>query len=54
MKRDPLQTILRVRQSTLEEAQKAVASAYQVERDASIRAEAKGILHTWLAAWNSN
>ena len=40
MKRDPLQTILRVRQSTLEEAQKAVASAYQVERDASIRAEA--------------
>ena len=40
MKRDPLHTILRVRQSTLEEAQKAVANAYRVERDASVRAEA--------------
>lgn len=40
MKRDPLHTILRVRQSTLEEAQKAVASAYRVERDASIHTEA--------------
>ena len=40
MKRDPLHTILRVRQSTLEEAQKAVANAYRVERDASARTEA--------------
>ncbi len=40
MKRDPLHTILRVRQSTLEEAQKAVAQAYRVERDAAVRTEA--------------
>ena len=40
MKRDPLSTMLRVRQSTLDEAQKAVAEAYSVERDAFDRAEA--------------
>ncbi len=40
MKRDPLGTMLRVRQSTLDEAQKAVADAYRMERDASDRAEA--------------
>ena len=40
MKRDPLGTMLRVRQSALDEAQKAVADAYQRERDASDRADA--------------
>ncbi len=40
MKRDPLGTMLRIRQSTLDEAQKAVAEAYRVERDAFNRAEA--------------
>ncbi len=40
MKRDPLGTMLRVRQSTLDEAQKAVAEAYRAERDAFDRAEA--------------
>ena len=40
MKRDPLGTMLRVRQSVLDEAQKAVADAYRMERDASDRVEA--------------
>ena len=40
MTRDPLRTMLRVRQSTLDEAQKAVAEAYRMERDASDRAQA--------------
>ncbi len=40
MKRDPLRTMLRVRQSTLDEARKAVADAYRLERDASDRTEA--------------
>ncbi len=40
MRRDPLRTMLRVRQATLDEAQKAVAEAYRMERDASDRAEA--------------
>jgi flagellar export protein FliJ len=40
MKRDPLRTMLRVRQSTLDEAQKAVADAYRAEQDAANRAEA--------------
>ena len=40
MRRDPLGAMLRVRQSTLDEAQKALADAYRVERDASDRAEA--------------
>ena len=40
MKRDPLGTMLRVRQSVLDEAQKAVADAYRLERDASDRADA--------------
>ena len=40
MKRDPLGTMLRVRQSALDEAQKAVADAYRLERDAFDRAEA--------------
>lgn len=39
MKRDPLQTMLRVRQSALDEAQKAVADAYRLEQDALLRAE---------------
>ena len=40
MKRDPLGTMLRVRQSALDEAQKAIADAYRREREASDRAEA--------------
>ena len=40
MRRDPLRTMLQLRQHTLEEAQKAVAEAYRTEREASDRAEA--------------
>ena len=40
MKRDPLGTMLRVRQSVLDEAQRAIAEAYRMERDATDRAEA--------------
>ncbi len=40
MKRDPLRTMLRIRQATLDEAQKAVAGAYQREREAGARARA--------------
>ena len=40
MKRDPLRTMLRIRKATLDEAQKAVAEAYQKERDAGARAQA--------------
>lgn len=39
MKRDLLGTMLRVRQTTLDEAQKAVGEAYQGEQDALLRAE---------------
>jgi flagellar export protein FliJ len=42
MKRDPLGTLLRVRQSTLDDARKAVAEAYRVERQASDRTEQAG------------
>lgn len=40
MSRDPLRTILRVRQSALDEAQKAVGEAYRLEQEASLGAEA--------------
>lgn len=40
MKRDPLVAILRVRQSTLDEAQKLIADAYDVEQAASLHAQA--------------
>lgn len=37
MKRDPLRTMLRIRQSTLDEAQSALAAAYVVEQEAAAR-----------------
>ncbi len=37
---DPLRTMLRIRKATLDEAQKAVAEAYQKEQEASGRAQA--------------
>lgn len=40
MKRDPLSAILRVRQSTLDEAQKVIAEAYNAELMASKQADA--------------
>lgn len=40
MKRDALATILRVRQSTLDEAQKVIADAYDAEQAASLHAQA--------------
>ena len=40
MKRDPLQTMLRIRKATLDEAQKAVGGAYQREQEAGTRAHA--------------
>lgn len=40
MKRDALVAILRVRQSTLDEAQKVIADAYDAEQAASLRAQA--------------
>ncbi len=40
MKRDPLRTMLRIRNATLDEARKAVADAYARERDACARADA--------------
>ncbi len=40
MSRDPLRTMLRVRQSALDEAQKAVADAYRLEQETSLGAEA--------------
>ena len=39
MTRDPLRTMLRLRQAALDEAQKAVGEAYRLEQDASLRAE---------------
>lgn len=39
MKRDPLRTMLRIRQSALDEAQTAVAAAYAAERGALSRVE---------------
>ena len=43
MKRDPLRTMLRIRRTTLDEAQKAVADAYVTERDACARADAAAV-----------
>ena len=40
MKRDPLRTMLRIRQATLDEAQKAVSEAYVREQEAEGRADA--------------
>jgi len=42
MTHDPLKTLLRVRKNTLEEAQRAVADAYRVERAAAARADEAG------------
>lgn len=42
MTRDPLGTLLRIRQTTLDDARKAVAEAYGDERRASSRAEQAG------------
>lgn len=40
MKRDPLKTILRIRQTTLDEAEAAVAEAYRLEQVATSHTEA--------------
>lgn len=42
MKRDPLGTLLRIRQTTLDDARKAVAEAYREESQASDRTERAG------------
>ena len=42
MTRDPLGTLLRIRQSTLDDARKAVAEAYREERQASNHTERAG------------
>lgn len=42
MTRDPLGTLLRIRQSTLDDARKAVTEAYREERQASNRSEQAG------------
>ena len=40
MKRNPLQTLLQIRQATLDEAQQAVADAYRLELGASRQSDA--------------
>ena len=40
MKRDPLRTMLRIRQSALDEAQAALAAAYVAEQEAAARVRA--------------
>ena len=42
MKRDPLKTLLRIRQATLDDAQKAVSQAYRAEQDAARLADEAG------------
>lgn len=54
MKRDPLKTLLRIRQATLDDAQRAVSDAYRAEQEASRRAEEAGeaLAHEMRAAMN--
>ncbi|WP_419727858.1 flagellar export protein FliJ [Lichenicola sp.] len=54
MKRDPLKTLLRIRQATLDDAQKAVSDAYHAEHEASRLAEEAGeaLAHEMRSAMN--